>query len=81
MMPPSTEAKLKEILAEILEVDPDRITDSFGPEDAELWDSLNALRLVTAIEQSFEIRLDMAEIAKMASFGAICETVRRHVEA
>jgi acyl carrier protein len=47
---------LQEIFVTILEVDPQELTDEFGPDDAMLWDSMNNLRLITAIEEQFKIK-------------------------
>ncbi|MHC4952286.1 MAG: acyl carrier protein [Planctomycetota bacterium] len=73
-----TEQKIRSVLAEILSVEPDAITDAFGPADAPLWDSLNALRIVTELESAFSIRLAMADIPQMSSFAAIRDTVDRY---
>lgn len=71
------DGKLKEILAATLEVDADAITDDFGPADAPLWDSLNTLRIVSAVESAFGVRFAMEEIASMTSYGAIRTAVER----
>jgi len=71
--------RIKSIMGEILEVDPAAITETFGPPDAVTWDSLNALRLVTALEEAFAIQLEMREIPEMTSFAAIRSTIARHL--
>ncbi len=75
----STKDRIKAVLSDILEVDEDQITDGFGPEDAELWDSLNALRIVTGLEEAFSIHLTMEDIPRMVTFRAIRETVERYL--
>jgi acyl carrier protein len=76
----STEQTIKQILAETLGVDASAITDTFSNADAELWDSLNTLRLVTALEQAFGIRFEMTEIVTMNSYGNIRTAVAKHVD-
>jgi len=76
----SIDERIRGLLAEILEVDVSRIGDGFGPQDAELWDSLNALKIVSVIEETFEIRFSMAEIGEMIDFARIREAVHRHLE-
>ena len=73
------EAQIKEVMEDILGVEPDEIDDSFGSDQAELWDSLNHLRLASALEDSFDIRFTMGEIEYMRSFGKIRETIQGHV--
>lgn len=73
------ELQIKQILEDILDVDQAEIDDSFGPPNAPMWDSINNLRLVTAIEDEFKIRLSMEDIKKMINFKCIKETVARYV--
>jgi acyl carrier protein len=73
------EEKLKEIFVDILEVDESALHNNFGPEDSPLWDSMNNLRLVTAIEEEFGIKLSMAEIESMDTFGKIRELIIQHM--
>lgn len=72
--------KLDRIIAEILDLDDDGLNDDLTPETAEYWDSLNHLRLITAVEQAFGIKLTMDEIQSIGSVGELRETVRRHVK-
>ena len=73
------EKKIKQIFADILDVKEDKITETFGPNDAAMWDSMNNLRLITALEEEFNIRLTMGEIREMDSFGKITEVIGRHL--
>lgn len=73
------EKKIKQIFADILDVKEETITETFGPNDASMWDSMNNLRLITALEEEFNIRLTMGEIREMDSFGKIKEVVGRHL--
>ena len=75
----SIEDKIKEIMADILEIDDeDTITDEFGPEDAETWDSLNNLKLITAFEEEFKISLTMDQINSMVNFVEIKKVISTH---
>jgi len=71
--------RLKEIFVNILEVDIEELTDSFNPDDNMLWDSMNNLRLITAIEDEFNIKISMEEIGAMVDFGKIAEVVQKHL--
>jgi acyl carrier protein len=73
------ENKIKQIFADILDVKEEKITEAFGPNDAPMWDSMNNLRLITALEEEFDIQLTMEEIREMDSFGKIKEVVGRHL--
>ena len=63
--------QLREVMAGVLEVEPGAIGAGFGRDDTPQWDSLNHLRLITAIEEAFGIRFDMREVSRMERFEAI----------
>ena len=60
-----------EIVAELFELDPAAVDDALTPEDVELWDSMNHLRLVSAVEEEFQIRLSMQEIESIRSLAVL----------
>jgi acyl carrier protein len=63
--------KLVEIVAELLDLEPALVKEELTPEDVEFWDSLNHLRLMTAVEEEFKIKLSMQEIESIRSLGAL----------
>jgi acyl carrier protein len=63
--------KLVEIVAELFELDPAAVDDALTPEDVELWDSMNHLRLVSAVEEEFRIKLSMQEIESIRSLAVL----------
>jgi len=70
----STE-KLNQIVADILELDVNAVSDALTPDDVEQWTSLNHLRLVTAVEEAFGISLSMEQIESIRSIGALRQLV------
>ncbi|MDJ0795272.1 MAG: acyl carrier protein [Calothrix sp. MO_167.B12] len=76
----NTEKQIKEIMSEILEVEEDSITDEFSPEHTEVWDSLNNLKMVTALEENFKISLTMEEINSMVDFARIKNVICKYVK-
>jgi acyl carrier protein len=69
--------KLVEIVAELFDLDPALVKKEVTPDDVELWDSLNHLRLMTAVEEEFQIKLSMQEIESIRSLGALEELIGR----
>jgi len=67
--------KLMELVSEIFFLDEEEITLELTPDDVETWDSLNHLRLVTAVENEFGIKLSMRDIESISSL----ETLNRLV--
>jgi acyl carrier protein len=71
-------AKLVEIVAELFDLDPTAVDGALTPEDVELWDSMNHLRLVSAVEEEFHIKLSMQEIESARSLAALQALVEQH---
>jgi acyl carrier protein len=63
--------RLTEIVAELFDLEPAAVSDTLTPEDVELWDSLNHLRLMTAVEQEFQFKLSMQEIESIRSVAML----------
>lgn len=70
---------LQRVFADLFGLDEQEVTEDLTPESIELWDSLNHLRLVTALEEAFSVRLSMAEIEEMmSSVGRVRDVIQRH---
>ena len=66
---PEHETRLREILSDVLDIDPVQIADDFSRDDESGWDSMAHLRLITAVEQAFGIKLTMKEIEEIRTYG------------
>ncbi len=73
--------RINKVLADILDLDDDQISDNLSPETAESWDSMNHLRLVTAIEQEFSISLSMNDIQSLQNVSMLRALVHHYLEA
>ncbi|MFK4469730.1 acyl carrier protein [Bacillus sp. RC252] len=56
---------LTELLADILEVEEEEISFNKELSDYEGWDSVNSLRILTHVEDEFNIRLSMDQYSKV----------------
>lgn len=72
------EEKLKEVIADTFDIDEDDINDDTCNDNVEKWDSLNHLRLVTALEAEFSVTLTMDEIGNMSTYPLIRELITKH---
>jgi acyl carrier protein len=75
------EDKLKQIIADVLEVEPASIGPEFSMDTVEQWDSLRHLTLVLAIEDEFNISIPDEEAADITSWPLIRLVVAEQVEA
>jgi acyl carrier protein len=71
--------KLVEIVAELFDLEAAAVHEALTPEDVELWDSMNHLRLVSAVEEEFQIKLSMQEIESIRSLGMLQALIEQRV--
>ena len=74
------EEKLKELIADTFDIDEDEINDEMTSDTVGKWDSLNHLRLVTALEGEFGISLTMDEVNNMTNYPEIVALVEKHLD-
>jgi acyl carrier protein len=67
--------KVKEIAADIFQLDAADIDLAMGPDDIDAWDSLNHLRLITAVESAFSLHLSMQQIQNIHSLADLVNFV------
>ena len=67
--------KLAELVAEIFFLDEDEVKVELTPDDIALWDSLNHLRLITAVEAEFGVKFSMNEIQAIDSISKLNQLV------
>lgn len=65
------EEKLNQILVDVLGLKQSEINNDLSPDQIDTWDSMNNMKLITAIESEFSIEFTMSEIEKMINIGCI----------
>lgn len=71
----------KDVVADVLGLDPEEVDETTSRDTADNWDSLNHLRIITAIEQEFSLRLTMEEIQSVNSVQDLAEIMERQGQA
>lgn len=61
--------RLRILIAEMLDLQPDEIQPKLRRADTDAWDSVNHLRLITAVESEFGTTFTMDEIAQLQTPG------------
>ncbi|MFT3968483.1 MAG: acyl carrier protein [Sphingobium sp.] len=59
-----TSEQLRELIVEVIEVDPEMIGFDIDRDGVPGWDSLAHLRIVTELESRFNVRLTMSQIVE-----------------
>ena len=65
------EAKLKSVMAAILEVDESEIDQGISMDNVESWDSIKHMDLILAIEEEFGVSVPDEEAADLTSYALI----------
>lgn len=53
------------------------LTTTSTAEDVDEWDSLNNIRLITGVEQHFNVKFKLREIMKLKNVGELCTGVQK----
>lgn len=69
---------LRTVVAECLQIPASSVQDSLSREETEEWDSLNHLRLITAVESEFGVSFTMDEIASIATLADLRRAIAEH---
>ncbi|HJT26306.1 MAG TPA: acyl carrier protein [Pyrinomonadaceae bacterium] len=70
------DAKVENLLSEVLQMPASDIKDDLTMKDVDAWDSLKHMELIVALEQGFEVQLSFDEIVAMQSVSAIKRVLR-----
>ena len=68
--------QLQDAIATTLKVPASKITETTKDEDLAAWDSLGHVNLMMALEQTFDIFLDVEDFSKLNSVPAIIEYLK-----
>jgi acyl carrier protein len=79
-LPPDAERRIREVMSQVLELDPASIHDGFSRADAPLWSSLNHLQMISALEEAFGITFTMKEVGEMERFDSIRRLVAARLQ-
>lgn len=70
--------RVRTVIAEVFDLDPDRVDDKTSTDTVEAWDSLQHLSLVLALEEEFGIHFDDEETVSLVNYPLIAEIVHGH---
>lgn len=71
------ESHIKEIIARVLNVALDRITDDLSSGDIPEWDSVGNLAIISTLEQDLEIEFPLEDLFDLTSVKSIVEEVEK----
>jgi acyl carrier protein len=62
---------LKELVAEVLDVEPSALHDTTSPASLDRWDSLAHITLISAVEETYDVILTTSEMRQARSLGEL----------
>ena len=71
--------KLREIIADVMSIEPDEITEDVSFENDLGADSLDLFQIVMGIEDAFDIEIDTDEAEKIVTVGDAVEQIKNAV--
>jgi len=69
---------LKKVVAKVLKVSPQKVTDATSPDTVARWDSFRGLLLITEIESAFGVKFTMQEVLSIKDVGSIRGILKKH---
>lgn len=66
---------IKELVCDILEVDPDEVTQTSLFKDDHDADSLRAIEIVASLERTYGIEIEQADMARMVNMQGVLDVV------
>jgi acyl carrier protein len=73
----SDSTRLSELVADILRLPPDSVTDALTIAETENWDSLAHIELIAALESEFSVELSADDIVEMITYAKIRSVLGR----
>ncbi len=68
--------KLREIIADVMSIDPDEITEDVAFENDLGADSLDIFQIIMGIEDAFDIEIDTDDAEKIVTVGDAVEQIK-----
>jgi len=69
------------MVADVMGLDEAQVTGSLSRETDACWDSMNHLRLITAMEEQYSIRLTMDEIQGIVTLDDVDRVLSQYLNA
>lgn len=74
----SNKAKYDEIFMEVFEISSDQLNDDLEYQSIDPWDSVGHMALMAALEDEFNIMLEMDDIIDFGTYATGIETMKKY---
>ena len=73
--------QLRELIADVLEIEPEEITDTSLFAEEHGADSLRAIEILARIEKTFDVEIPQDELSRMVNLESVRAIVQAHAKA
>lgn len=73
--------QLRELIADVLEIEPEEITDTSLFAEEHGADSLRAIEILARIEKTFDVEIPQDELSRMVNLESVRAIVQEHAKA
>ncbi|MEU4089665.1 acyl carrier protein [Streptomyces aureus] len=70
--------EIREIAAEVLEIEPEEITETSSFADEHEADSLRAIEILARIEKKYNVEIPQSDLPKMVNLRAVYDVVAQY---
>ena len=70
--------KLYKIISDVMSIPINDINDNTGTLTVDNWDSLDGLRLLEKLEQSYKVQFSVSELTIESTVGEIKQALKKH---
>ena len=74
----SAEDKYNQAFIEVFEIEEDQLTDSLEYQSITAWDSVGHMALMAALEDAFDVMLEMDDIVDFGSYKTGRQTLKKY---
>ena len=71
--------ELNKIFIDVFEDDTIVLKDETTTEDIPVWDSLNHIQMITAVEKHYKIRFDLNDLLNFKNVGDLCRGLEEKI--
>jgi acyl carrier protein len=71
---------VRELMAEVFELDEDHITADTNQESLAEWTSLQHMNLLAALEEKYNIQIEMEDMTTMTTFPKVVNTLQKYLK-
>ena len=71
--------EIKSLMAEVLNISLEEITNDASPENTNNWDSIRHMEILAKLEEKYSVKFDIDEMIEMMTLFSIAETLKKRL--